>query len=413
MQTGHIDGSPFPSSQSMASPAASNWPGSPNVPRPSPARPAQSPGHAALHSPQASDHKTGTHISRVLPQRSWAGAVPTLLTHEALELLSCPSPHPSGLPGPDLSPLERFLGCIYMRRQFQRFIQTDDCLTAINSTEPGVVQFKVESLQCRVGLNPQHLQSLHIKVQPLPEHKDQWTLEELQIIEKFFDTRAAAPPYKPNTLSGFGRMLNVPFNVLKDFVQIMKLELVPGLVQQQQLKWNVQWCLRIPPSGTPIVPTGMAAVLVCRNKILFFLQITRIGLPYQGETPSLVLPLVYDVNTNVTQLAEKRDPSPASAMAAASLQLKRFAEYGANQSECSLFPAVRDLLANLTLPSEPPPVMSQVVQSPAGGQVTPTQQIQSPAMQLHSPMAGNQGPPQGPYGIQGMPPMGIMGGPPQ
>ena len=411
MQTGHIDGSPFPSSQSMASPAASNWPGSPSVPRPSPARPAQSPGHA-LHSPQASDYKTGTHISRVLPQRSWAGAVPTLLTHEALELLCCPSPHPCGLPGPDLSPLERFLGCIYMRRQFQRFIQTDDCLTAINSPEPGVVQFKVESLKCQVGLNPQHLQSLHIKVQPLSEHKDQWTLEELQIIEKFFDTRAAAPPYKPNTLSGFGRMLNVPFNVLKDFVQIMKLELVPALAQQQQLKWNVQWCLRIPPSGTPIVPTGMAAVLVCRNKILFFLQITRIGLPYQGETPSLVLPLVYDVSTNLTQLAEKRDPSPASAMAAASLQLKRFAEYGANQSECSLFPAVRDLLANLTLPSEPP-VMSQVVPSPAGGQVTPTQQIQSPAMQLHSPMAGNQGPPQTPYGIQGMPPMGIMGGPPQ
>jgi hypothetical protein len=47
-----------------------------------------------------------------------------------------------------------------------------------------------------------------------------------QIIEKFFDTRAAAPPYKTNALSGFGRMLNVPCNVLKDFIQIMKLELV-------------------------------------------------------------------------------------------------------------------------------------------------------------------------------------------
>lgn len=68
-------------------------------------------------------------------------------------------------------------------------------------------------------------------------------------------------------------MLNVPFNVLKDFVQIMKLELVPGLAQQQQLKWSVQWCLRIPPSATPIVPTGMAGVLVCRNKILFFVSI--------------------------------------------------------------------------------------------------------------------------------------------
>lgn len=56
--TGHTDGSPFPSSQSMTSPAASNWPASPGMPRPSPARPGQSPGHPhpALHSP---DHKTG------------------------------------------------------------------------------------------------------------------------------------------------------------------------------------------------------------------------------------------------------------------------------------------------------------------------------------------------------------------
>ncbi|XP_032682223.1 mediator of RNA polymerase II transcription subunit 14 isoform X1 [Odontomachus brunneus] len=409
MQTGHIDGSPFPSSQSMASPAASNWPGSPSVPRPSPARPGQSPSHAALHSPQAADHKTGSHISRVLPPRSWAGAVPTLITHEALDVLCTASPHPSGLPGPDMCPLERFLGCVYMRRQLQRFIQTEECLVGINSTEPGVVHFKVESLQCRVGLNPQHLQSLHIKVQPLPEHKDQWTLEELQILEKFFDTRAAAPPYKPNTLSGFGKLLNVPFNVLKDFVQIMKLELVPSLVQQQQLKWSIQWCLRIPPSATPIIPTGMAGVIVCRNKILFFLQITRIGITYQGEPPSLVLPIVYDVGANLTQLAEKRDPG--SGIAAAGIQLKRFSDYSSTQPECTLFPAVRDLLANFTLPSEPP-VMSQVVASPVSGQVNPTQ-IQNPAMQLHSPMAGGQGPPQGPYGIQGMIPMGMMNGPPQ
>ena len=113
----------------MASPAASNWPGSPSVPRPSPARPGQSPGHIALHSPQAAEHKAVNHLPRVLPQRSWAGAVPTLLTHEALELLCAPSPHPSGLPGPDISPLERFLGCVYMKRQLQRFIQIDDSVS--------------------------------------------------------------------------------------------------------------------------------------------------------------------------------------------------------------------------------------------------------------------------------------------
>jgi mediator of RNA polymerase II transcription subunit 14 len=84
------------------------------------------------------------------------------------------------------------------------------------------------------------------------------------------------------------------------------------------------------------------------------LQITRIGGPYPStiEAPSLVLPLVYDVSTNLTQLAEKRDPGPASATTAASLQLKRFAEFGVSHNECSLFPAVRDLLCSLSLPSE-------------------------------------------------------------
>ena len=70
------------------------------------------------------------------------------------------------------------------------------------------------------------------------------------------------------------------------------------------------------------------------------------------DAPSLVLPLVYDVSTNLTQLAEKRDPGPASATTAASLQLKRFAEFGVSHNECSLFPAVRDLLCTLSLPSE-------------------------------------------------------------
>ncbi|XP_049856745.1 mediator of RNA polymerase II transcription subunit 14 [Schistocerca gregaria] len=385
-QAGHTDGSPFPS-QSTASPAASNWPGSPSMPRPSPARPGQSPGgHPALHSPQGDLKAGGCHLSRVLPQRSWAGAVPTLLTHEALHLLCTSTPHPVGLPSPDMSPLERFLGCVFMRRQLQRTVQSEDCLTVVPTNEPGVVHFKVDSLQCRVWLNPQFMQSLHLKVTPLPDHKDQWSAEEMQVIEKFFDTRVAAPPYKPNSLSGFGRMLNVPLNVLKDFVQIMRLELMPSLIQQQQFKWAVQWCLRIPPSATNIVPVGQPGVLVCRNKILFFLQIIRVGVYPPGmEPPSLVLPLVYDVTTNVTQVAEKRDPGPATALTAANHQLKRFAEFGASQGECSLFPAVRDLLASLVLPSEPP---SQVV-SPAS-----TMQA-SPAMQMHSPMTG---------GVVGMPP---------
>uniref|UniRef100_A0A1B6LA62 Mediator of RNA polymerase II transcription subunit 14 n=1 Tax=Graphocephala atropunctata TaxID=36148 RepID=A0A1B6LA62_9HEMI len=389
MGPGHTDGSPFPSSQSMTSPAASNWPASPGMPRPSPARPGQSPGHPhpALHSP---DHKTSMSLqSRVLPQRSWAGAVPTLLTHEALDLLCSPSPHPQGLQGPELAPLERFLGCVYMRRQLQRFIQSEECpqLSQVTTTEPGVVHFKVETLQCRVGLNTQHLQSLHIKITTAPEHKDSWSMEEIQVLEKFFDMRVSAPPFKPNALCCFGRMLSVQFNLLKDFVQIMKLELVPGLVQQQGLKWTVQWCLRIPPSAPPIVPAGQAAVLLCRSKILLFLQITRVG---YMDPPTLVLPLVYDTSTNLTQLADKREPGPATGLTAVNAQLKRFVEIAAIHNECSLFPAVRDLLANLVLPTEPP----QVVSSPVGpSPVGMGGQAQAPGNMMHSPMMG--GPPAG------------------
>lgn len=92
-------------------------------------------------------------------------------------------------------------------------------------------------------------------------------------------------------------------------------------------------------------------------KVCFWLQlqITRIGIQYPSnmEPPSLVLPLVYDITTNLTQLAEKRDTGPAPAMTAASQMLKHFVQFQTNPNECSLFPAVRELLMNLTLPSEP------------------------------------------------------------
>lgn len=147
-------------------------------------------------------------------------------------------------------------------------------LTLIPNSEVGVVHFKVgEVLQCRIVLNPQHFQSLHLKITPMPDNKEVWSGEELQILEKFFDTRAASPPYKPISMFTFCSMLNVPGNVLKNFVQIMKLELVPGLVQQQGMKWSVQWMLRIPPSAPPVIPTGMSGILVYRSKILFFVSL--------------------------------------------------------------------------------------------------------------------------------------------
>lgn len=278
---GHQD-SPF----AAMSPANSNWPGSPSMPRPSP-RPGQSPDHKSSQSGTAGQNPTGNNpgnsqsLNR-MPQanRSWAGAIPTILTHEKLDLLCRPSPHPNKDIGvtPDISPLERFLGCVYMRRQLYRNIQSDDTLQLLNSNEPGVVLFKVDGMQCQVTLNQVHMQSLHMKIAPLPppptpdgKQPFQLSPEDFLVLEQFFDTRVAAPPYRPNSLHGFSRVLSCAPQVLKDFVQIMRLEMKPEL-GGDQLKWTVQFCTRVPPSAAPIVPIGNAGVHIVRLKILFFVS---------------------------------------------------------------------------------------------------------------------------------------------
>lgn len=62
----------------------------------------------------------------------------------------------------------------------------------------------------------------------MPDGKQpfQWNLDDLHVIEKFFDTRVVSPPYRPNALWGFGRMLNVPPPVLRDFIQVFLKKIV-------------------------------------------------------------------------------------------------------------------------------------------------------------------------------------------
>lgn len=281
---GHQD-SPF----AAMSPANSNWPGSPNMARPS-SRPGQSPDHKSVcqleHRSSSTSISSSSNTSsqsnlRLAPtNRSWTASIATSITHEKFELLCRPSPHPCKdiCFTIDISPLERFLGCVYIRRQLYRNIQNDDTLIALNSNEPGIVVFKVENLQCQVMLNHIHMQSLHLKLTQLPpaqtpENKQpiQLSPDDLSIIEQFFDTRVVVPPYRPNSLHGFCRVLSCTPQVLRDFVQIMRLELKPDLVGEQ-FKWVVQFCMRVPPSAAPIVPIGSPGVLIVRLKILFFVS---------------------------------------------------------------------------------------------------------------------------------------------
>lgn len=349
----------------MVSPShRGQWPGSPQVSGPSPGARihGMSPGNPSLNSPIPDPHspRAGTSSQvmptsmpppRKLPQRPWAASIPTVLTHNALHVLLLPSPTPCLVPGLTgsylCSPLERFLGSVIMRRHLQRIIQQESNLSIVNSNEPGVIMFKTDVLKCRVALNPKNYQTLQLKV--TPENAGPWSQEEFQVLEKFFETRVAGPPFKYNTLNAFTKLLGAPTNILRDCVRIMKLELFPE--QAAQLKWNVQFCLTIPPSAPPIAPPGTIAV-VLKSKMLFFLQLTQ-RIPAAQEPVSIIVPIVYDMSTGLTQQADipRQHSSSGAAALMVSNILKRFNEmHPARQGECTIFASVHELMANLSLP---------------------------------------------------------------
>uniref|UniRef100_A0A7N9AY51 Mediator of RNA polymerase II transcription subunit 14 n=1 Tax=Mastacembelus armatus TaxID=205130 RepID=A0A7N9AY51_9TELE len=355
----HANVTPSPSMMPTQSPGNIHASGSPSgaLRAPSPFGPTPSPsslgiamGQTSFASPHGSQVlPTSMPPPRLLPQRPWAASIPTILTHNALHVLLLPSPTPClvpGLAGSYLcSPLERFLGSVIMRRHLQRIIQQE--LSIVNSNEPGVIMFKTDVLKCRVALNPKNYQTLQLKV--TPENTGPWSQEELQVLEKFFETRVAGPPFKYNTLNAFTKLLGAPTNILRDCVRIMKLELFPD--QAGQLKWNVQFCLTIPPSAPPIAPPGTIAV-VLKSKMLFFLQLTQ-RIPVPQEPMSIIVPIVYDMATGLTQQADipRQHSSSGAAALMVSNILKRFNDvHPARQGECTIFASVHELMANLTLP---------------------------------------------------------------
>lgn len=74
------------------------------------------------------------------------------------------------------------------------------------------------------------------------------------------------------------------------------------------------------------------------------------------DCPCFVLPFLYDVQANTLCIAEKKEQHSNVATSVANIQLRRFVECGGvSYNECSLFPAIRDILANFAMPNEPQP----------------------------------------------------------
>lgn len=140
------------------------------------------------------------------------------------------------------------------------------------------------------------------------------------------------------------------------------------------------------------------------------MELTRITEQPIHAHPVVLLPIIYDIGNQVTQLVERRDLStPGFIMQAANIQLHKFLDKrGASTTESSLYAAIHDLLSNLSLqmPGGPGPMPGGpgFMQGQMSGPPNQQMPIQNPqAMgQVMGVQQMNQG-----YGQ-----MGQMGGPP-
>ena len=220
-------GAPYPSPGNPQAPS----PGGFTVPSPSmggsPFPSAQSP--ASVNSPAGNKNNKagksgGTAVSRVLPQRLWAGSTPTPLTSKALADMCTPikaaNNDQSMMP---LSPLHRFLGCMYLRKFVITHARSEEAIGLMQSPEPSTILFRVEGLKCKVVSYPsnQH-QSLHLKLEPEPAFAHHWMPDMIQLLERFFDTRVAIPPFKVNAVSAFCKILQCPTEPLKDILNLLR-----------------------------------------------------------------------------------------------------------------------------------------------------------------------------------------------
>ncbi|KAJ7377757.1 Mediator of RNA polymerase II transcription subunit 14 [Desmophyllum pertusum] len=159
-----------------------------------------------------------------------------------------------------LSALERFLCCMHLKRHLTRVIQSEELLTLVRN-ELSCLVFKATqpttNLQYVVGVDPSYT-ALRLSAKS-PHGQEQSWKDELNTLERFFETRVVCAPYKASAITAFARLLGAPASILRDCIKIMKLELNHD---PTKLKWRVEWCLSIPPNGPEIAPPGTPAVVL-------------------------------------------------------------------------------------------------------------------------------------------------------
>ncbi|CAK8696395.1 mediator of RNA polymerase II transcription subunit 14-like [Clavelina lepadiformis] len=264
--------------------------------------------------------------------------------------------------------LEHFLCTSNVFRHVDKYVSSSEGLSKASISQStgdtvkssATCSFIAKTLHFLCRRHPQQLHKLLLKVQPVSNtgvHAlENWNAEDLQVLEKYFELRVISSPSRLNAIRSFFNIITAPSAVLKDLIQLMRLELTRGRSVGVIPNWFINLCLTSSPRGS-ISVHGMSCVLI-KDKILIFVQFTQnLQQSFSSaiSAPTIVVPLLHDpAKTMVSVL-----PNTLSGNSSSSQQLKHIDTLltafddmrQKSPGEITFFVAVRYLTENLTLSS--------------------------------------------------------------
>lgn len=126
--------------------------------------------------------------------------------------------------------LEKHLGMSFMIKNVLKKLSTPTWLPsarALTPSSPTAFCYASDNMQYRFSLD---LLRGVVQMEASPIMNEDWTQDEIEVLQRYFETKVGGYPYKADPFLFFSRVLfNFPKNVVRDFIQLFKLELVSYL----------------------------------------------------------------------------------------------------------------------------------------------------------------------------------------
>lgn len=126
-----------------------------------------------------------------------------------------------------VSHLERHLGMSFMIKNVAKKLSTPTWLPAARALTPATpssVCYASENMQYRFFVDPTRGA---VQMEASPIMNEDWSQDETETLQRYFETKVGNYPHKADPFLCFSRILfNFPKSVVRDFIQLFKLELV-------------------------------------------------------------------------------------------------------------------------------------------------------------------------------------------